>query len=320
MREIEFLYEGIPREFVIIYDEQISLPFSEPSAKCIPFTVDEPESVRELSFSVGRDSNILHFPVSEQKFYDAILGVMDPYTLGALDGMSLDFKMWPDMSGLLPDGLPGVDGTTIFDYTEPLLFWFQYLKQYTGVFNVGDLFVDERNMVAKQIYLYLRNEQKLTKLLTEKVASASGVYMQLAAEKTRIVSDLLLYCKSILGKSWTLGEMDPFSLGDFDPLPLWQLSGQASSVLNIATSTVTAETSVEPTPINVSIALQNTSKPSAQEETLVNAVGVRKRLTSSGYRRLATLGDIDDLAFETLDTRILGMYFYGKTPAIVTAE
>lgn len=320
LRQIEFLYDGLPNEFAIRYDEHLPLDFVVEPAKHIPFTFEEQDEVRELVFSMGRDSTALHFPVSQATFSDAILGVMDPYTLGELDDMSLDFKMWPDMSGLVPDGLPGADGVSIFAFTEPLMFLFQHLKQYTGLFNVGDLFIDERNMVAKKIYLYLRNEQKLAKLSTEKVANATDVYMQLKAERASLVSDLVLYCKSLFGKNWTLGEMDPFTLGDFDPLPLWQLSGYVSSALNIMTSMVDAETTVEPNPLDAVAVIQTATKATVQGEAFVNATGINKRITGSGYRRQATLGDMDDFTFETLDARILGMYFYGKTPAIVTAD
>lgn len=320
MRQINFPYDGETNEFAVIFDTELLLPFLAERAQEFPFTFDELGAVRDLLFSMGQNSNVITFPLAQKNIEDAILGVTDPYTLGELDDMSVNFKMWADQSGLVPDGLPGADGASIFSFVEPLFFLFQFINKYQGTFNVGDLFIDERGLVAQQIYLCLKAHAKLAQLASEKTVEGSAISMWLKHNKTALESCLTLLCKPLFGREWTLGEMDLLTLASFDPQTLLQLSRQAASILNLAVSSTVAEESLEPDAVKQNIVLRADSKPVAGQESFASAVGVSKRLSSSGYRGLALLGDIDDFALGDVDTRILGMHFYKKTPAIITAD
>lgn len=320
LRQISFPYDGNTNELSVTFNTEMLLPFFAEHAKELPFTFDEIDTVRELLFSMGRDSNIIPISFAQKNIESAILGVVDLYTLGELDDMSIDFRMWADRSGFVPDGSPGADGTSIFSYVDPLFFLFQFVNKYQGSFNVGDLFIDERGLVAKQIYLYLKTHDRLAQLLTEKMIDGSTIAMLLKQDKITLESYLTLFCKSLLGHEWTLGEMDPLTLGYFDPQSLWSLSKQTASVLNLTTASAAVEGTLEPQLIHQNLILHVDSKPIAEQTSFVSATSVSKRLAGNGYRGLALLEDIDDFTFSELDTRILGMHFYKKTPAIVTAE
>lgn len=321
MRQIGFQYDELPNEFVVTYDDRL-ISFLIDRAKRLNFTFEEQQELRHLLFSMGWDSNLLTFPISQREFPAAILGVMDPYTLGELDNMTLDFKMWPDMSGLIPSGLPGADGLSIFDFTDPWYVSFPYESAIRGDMDLGIAFMGGYGLPLHKLKMFIRNSDRsrLTELIGEKFPDINKLVMHLSPTRPEMLNLIDLCCKSVLGKTWTLGDMDPFTLGYFDPIPLWQLTDQTASALQITTAASVIETNIEPEIRSVEKQLKIEGKQLLHSEVGTAATDISKRLSSMRSRRYALLGDMDTRTFDELDNLSLDMRFYGKIPAIVTVE
>lgn len=288
-------------------------------ARQFQFCFEDHEAIQD-DFVFQEETNFLKFPVITSEFPEAVLGVMDRYTLGELDAYTLDIRMWPDMSALIPAGGAGSGGLSIFAVTAPYLFLFPYLRQFSGKFELDTQFAGGYGLALGELFMRLQSNsaQPLPSLMFEKDVTASNIEMRLKNDALELLSYINIACRSILGHKWTLGEMDPYVLGELDPFPLWYFSEQAAAAMRMHVHSAEADVSVEPPLGRVVTALRIEGTDIRRDATVI-ASGAAKRLSGLTSRRPATLGELDAYTLGELDTHTLNMYFYGKIPAVITA-
>lgn len=291
------------------------------TAKRFQFDIGDTDATRGFTLAVDRGNNFVPFTVVPRGMSDAVLGLLDPYTLGALDGKLIDFQMWDNRFELVPEGLPGADGNNIFLFSCPVCAPFDYREQLMFPFEVGKNFM-WNYWVPKRARLYIRNSDRtaLPALQSEIEAAMLRTAMYLKHNNPELLTDLVLYCKSVLGARLSLSEMDPFDLGAYDPLPMWRITNQAATALTVQASKADAVADVYSGASNTGFTICAGSHAAASQEIEIETKGITNTLISMRARRDVMLGDIDSYAFTKLDAKVLGMHCYGKTPAIVTIE
>lgn len=298
----------------------VRFPFDE-LPHSFPFALDdEPEILSQ--FSMTPEHYALEMPLGVREFEDAILGVVDPYTLENLDHFTLDLKMWPDMSGLVPSGHAGAGDLSIFAVTDPYFLFFMYRHKYFGIFELDSQFMGGYGWPLQALYmaLHANSNQEKPALAFQKGVDGKDIYMYLDHRAVSLDLYIRLVCRSILGHEWTLGEMDPFALGELDDTPLWYYSEQAAAALRLITGSVDADVNQEPNLAPAEALLRIEGGGVLNRDATIFATNNSKCLSGLVSRRSALLGDIDDYMFDELDAHTLDMYFYGNIPAVVTAE
>ena len=246
---------------------------------------------------------------------------MDPYTLGELDNMPLDFMMWADSKELIFDRNPGANGESIFLHGHPKHLDFCYNRDVRFPFYLGKRFMDTWYLpfLVSGNYLCAEAATPLPALdsLVETAAKATGTHLHSA--DTELLGYIMLYFKSVLGAPLTLGEMDPYTLGQLDPYPLWALSYTTANAMELSTTTATAETVIEAEP-EENIIYLHTSTPSISSQITGETQNIGMSTMSFKCWRDVTLGDLDGYTLGELDPLPLGMKFFDNTPAIVTVD
>lgn len=296
-----------------------TFPF-EPDARSISFPFEDIHPIHDFEFPVLLKPNEMSFPVQERSFSDAILGVMDPYTLGELSRFTLDMKMWPDQSGLVPQPMTDADEISIFALTLPYQFLFQYRNAFQGKLKLDMEFMGGYGLTVRQLYMALLSGFENPPLYLSKEVNGTSVRMRLKYSKPALDRWVELACKSILGKVWALGEMDLFALGKLDSMPLWAFSNQAAAVMNLHTGAARADRMTEPTLVQVQSMLCGATQSNLLRERELTGQGVSQRLSGLVSRRSPTLGELDQFTLGELDVHTLNVYLYDKIPAVVTAE
>ncbi len=145
-RKIQFPYETQSKQIPFVYTDRNQLtafPFRmSENARQLVLPVQFEEAVRKLSLSIGCDNRIIQFSVAQQAIVPATLGAMDPYTLGDLDTMSLDFRTWEDTKELVFNELAGANGESIFLHGHPKHLDFWYNRDVRFPFYLGKHFMD----------------------------------------------------------------------------------------------------------------------------------------------------------------------------------
>lgn len=284
------------------------------------FCIDDAEQVVS-PFAVAEGGLCSAFAVAARDFPDAVLGVVDRYTLGELDRHTLDLKMWPDRSRLVPYGGAGADGTGIFDYTEPLQVPMRFLRAFCGDFVLDAEFFGGYGMAVKPLYMALYSNSAPEKpiLIFEKDMAGSTTAMYLVNDRAQLLRQIELACRSIMGHKWALGEMDVFSLGQLDPVPLWYFSQQAAAGMQLSTAAADAGIKIEPSMERAQAQLRIEGVGRLSMQAQIAAEDDFKRLSGLTSRRAPVLGELDGLTLGELSTRTLNMYVYGKIPAVITA-
>ena len=291
------------------------------AAKRFQFDVGDADATRVFNLAVDRGNNSIPFTVVPRGMSDAVLGLLDPYKLGELDGKLIDFQMWDNRFELVPEGLPGADGNNIFLFECPVCASFNYRNHIVFPLEVGKYFM-WNYWIPKKAKLYIRNSNPaaLPCLHSEIEPALRNAVMYLKHSRADLYTEIMLYCASILGSRLLLGEMDPFVLETYDPLPMWRIANQAATALSIEASKASAVTDVYSGASNTGLMIRSDSKASASQAIEIKTQGITNALISMRARRDVTLGDIDSYAFTKLDAKVLGMHYYGKTPAAVTIE
>lgn len=279
------------------------------------------EAVRKLSLSIGRDSRIIPFPIPQQAIVPAILGAMDPYTLGDLDAMSLDFRMWDDSKELIFNEIAGANGESIFLHGHPKHLDFWYNRDVRFPFYLGKHFMDTwfPPFMVSGNYLCTEAATPLPALnsLVETAAKATGTHLYSA--DTELIGYITLYFKSVLGIPLTLGEMDPYTLGALDPYPLWALSYTTANAMELGTTTATAASTIE-AETQENILYLHAGTPGLSSQITGEFRPTATSAMSFKCWRNVTLGNMDPYLIGEIDPKPLGMKFYGNTPAVVTVD
>ena len=313
-RKIQFPYETQSKQIPFIYTDRnqlTSFPFrvSEKKRQLV-LPVQFEEAVRKLSLPIGRDSRIIPFPISQQAIVPATLGAMDPYTMGELDAMTLDFMMWADSKELVFDRAAGANGESIFLHGHPKHLDFWYNRDVRFPFYLGKHFMDTWFLpfMVSGNYLCTEAATPLPVLdsFVENLAKSIGTHLHSA--DTELLGYIMLYFK-----------MDPHALGALDPYPLWALSYTTANAMELGTTTATVSSTVD-VETKENLLYLHTSTPGLSSQITGEFRPAATSMMSFKCWRNVTLGDLDPYLMGDIDPKPLGMKFYGNTPAVVTVD
>lgn len=326
MRQIPFVYGNTPVNIDFSYSDArplygISIPVQD-EVKRFSLIIPQTESVRKINMPVGSGIRSIGFPMLLRDDVPAILGALDPYTLGDLDPLSIDFRMFDGLDRIVTNDVLGANGEGVFDLSEIVRYPFSYrMSPYDLSFNLGRHWLETWYIGTNALPLYLWNTkhgEKAEPLLAKEVAAEQTLY--LANRKAELLSALRLWCKSVYNSPYTLGDADPYLLGDLDSFVLGSISRNVATALCIGSSSATTTSGVSVQPDGNSFYISNHAIIGAHSRVESSAVGKTDGLIVGKTMRYATLGDLDLYELSPVDARKLDMRFYSKVSAITTTD
>lgn len=326
-RKISFPYDRALNEIAFQYADRTDLTsFAIPvpeRTRTLDFTMQEKAANRILQFPAdARSVKPIPFTIGIWDTLPATLGVLDPYKLGTLDDMSIDFKMYESVNELIFSDVLGQGSGDIFEFEEPVHFPFGYRDTpYGMLFPLDRRFMAENWYIGtKPLYLYLWNTDRGIKAaaLVEKGADGKLNVLRLLSHNPPLVSTLWAEAKSIMGMPNSLLECDPLTLGALDPLLLGNLDYSVAAMMRIGAKSAVLVSGI---PVsgsyeNMRIGAENVTPWSEIHSAGTQIIG---GIVSGGARR-TTLGDLDNHTIAMVDLRTLGMKTFNKVEAILTTD